>query len=172
MKLYKTAEEIAAAVGETAKAINASYAASSDDSRVLIVCVLKGAAFFFSDLARKLTFPFEIDFVRTSSYGSGRQSSGNVKFLKDVEASVEGRRVLIVEDIVETGISLDFLRRHFLERGAADVKIAVLLDKPTKRKVDVPVDFRAFEAPDVYLVGYGLDDAEAGRGLPDLRYVE
>ncbi len=172
MKLYKTAEEIAAAVGETAKEINASYAASSDESRVLVVCVLKGAAFFFSDLARNLTFPFEIDFVRTSSYGSGRRSSGNVRFLKDVETSVEGRRILIVEDIVETGLSLDFLRRHFLERGAADVKIAVLLDKPTKRKVDVPVDFRAFEAPDLYLVGYGLDDAETGRGLPDLWYVD
>ena len=171
MKIFKNAEEIAAAVRETAQAINAAYGTNPDESRVLVVCVLKGAAFFFSDLARHLTFSFEIDFVRTSSYGSRRQTSGDVKFLKDVETSVEGRRILIVEDIVETGYSLDFLRRLFLEREAADVKIAVLLDKPTKRKVDVPIDFRTFEAPDAYLVGYGLDDAETGRGLPDLWYV-
>ena len=170
MKLFKTASEIAAAVSTTAREIDAAYAGAS--SPIVAVCVLKGALHFYSDLTRRLHVPLEFEFIRASSYGNGRESSGRVEYLADVGIPLRGRSVLIVEDIVETGRTLAALRTRFLNAGAADVKIAALLDKPNKRKTDVPVEFRCFTADDLYLVGYGLDDAEKYRELPDLLYVD
>lgn len=172
LKLYKTAEEIALEVARVAREIDAFYAGVAEDSPVLVVCMLKGAVHFFSDLTRRLHFPMELDFVCGSSYGSGRESSGQVELLEDVRASVKGRRVLIVEDVADTGVTLDYFRRHFLSLGASDVEIAVAFDKPLRRKVALDVRFRAIELDDFYIVGYGLDDAQRYRELPDLWYVE
>jgi len=172
MKLYYTVEQITRAVEDVAQKINASYADATQNSRVVVVDVLKGATLFFADLIRKLTFPLEIDFIRVSSYGNERSSSGEVRLTKDVEISLEGRRVLIVEDMIDTGRTLDALRRYFLSRGALEVRVVVLIDKRKKRAVDVPIDFHALESNDQYLVGYGLDDGETGRNLPDLWIVD
>lgn len=171
MKIYFTAEEIAAAVGRVASQINGYYPNETDD-KVLVVGVLKGATIFFADLVRKFDFPLEIDFVRAASYGDARVSSGTVALTKDVETPLEGRRVLIVEDMIDSGRSLKRLRDHFLSRGAAEVCIVVLIDKKTKRAVDVPVEWSALESEDLFLLGYGLDDGERGRNLPDLWVVD
>lgn len=171
MKIYFTAEEIAAAVGRVASQINGYYPNDNDD-KVLVVGVLKGATIFFADLVRKFDFPLEIDFVRAASYGDARVSSGTVALTKDVETPLEGRRVLIVEDMIDSGRSLKRLRDHFLSRGAAEVCIVVLIDKKTKRAVDVPVEWSALESEDLFLLGYGLDDGERGRNLPDLWVVD
>ncbi|MBQ2788011.1 MAG: hypoxanthine phosphoribosyltransferase [Thermoguttaceae bacterium] len=171
MKIYFTAEEIAAAVERVASQINGYYPNDNDD-KVLVVGVLKGATIFFADLVRKFDFPLEIDFVRAASYGDARVSSGTVALTKDVETPLEGRRVLIVEDMIDSGRSLKRLRDHFLSRGAAEVCIVVLIDKKTKRAVDVPVEWSALESEDLFLLGYGLDDGERGRNLPDLWVVD
>ena len=171
MRVYFTAEEIAAAVERVASQINDYYRKTSDD-RVLVVGVLKGATIFFADLARKLDFPLEFDFVRAASYGDARVSSGTVALTKDVEAPLEGRRVLIVEDMIDSGRSLKRLREHFLNRGAAEVCVVVLIDKKAKRAVETSVEWSALEAEDLYLLGYGLDDGEGGRNLPDLWVVD
>ena len=171
MRVYFTAEEIAAAVERVAAPINDYYRKTPND-KVLVVGVLKGAALFFADLARKLDFPLEFDFVRVASYGDARVSSGTVALTKDVETPLEGRRVLIVEDLVDSGRSLKRLREHFLSRGAAEVCVVALIDKKAKRAVDVSVEWSALEAEDLYLLGYGLDDAESGRNLPDLWVVD
>ena len=171
MKIYFTAEEIAAAVERVASQINGYYPNDNDD-KVLVVGVLKGATIFFADLVRKFDFPLEIDFVRAASYGDARVSSGTVALTKDVETPLEGRRVLIVEDLIDSGRSLKRLRDHFLSRGAAEVCIVVLIDKKTKRAVDVPVEWSALESEDLFLLGYGLDDGERGRNLPDLWVVD
>ena len=171
MRVYYSAEEIAVAVERVATEINEYYRKSPNDN-VLVVGVLKGAAIFLADLVRKLDFPLEIDFVRVASYGDARVSSGNVVLTKDVETSLEGRRVLIVEDLIDSGRSLQRLREHFLNRGAAEVCVVVLVDKKVKRAVDVSVEWSALEAEDLYLLGYGLDDGESGRNLPDLWVVD
>ena len=139
MRVYYSAEEIAVAVERVAIEINEYYRKSPNDN-VLVVGVLKGAAIFLADLVRKLDFPLEIDFVRVASYGDSRVSSGTVALTKDVEASLEGRRVLIVEDLIDSGRSLQRLREHFLNRGAAEVCVVVLVDKKAKRAVDVSVE--------------------------------
>ncbi len=171
MRVYFTAEEIAAAVERVASQINDYYRKTPND-KVLVVGVLKGAAIFFADLARKLDFPLEFDFVRVASYGDARVSSGTVALTKDVETPLEGRRVLIVEDLVDSGRSLKRLREHFLSRGVAEVCVVALIDKKAKRAVETSVEWSALEAEDLYLLGYGLDDAESGRNLPDLWVVD
>jgi hypoxanthine phosphoribosyltransferase len=171
LRVYYSAEEIAVAVERVATEINEYYCKSPNDN-VLVVGVLKGAAIFLADLVRKLDFPLEIDFVRVASYGDARVSSGTVALTKDVETSLEGRRVLIVEDLIDSGRSLQRLREHFLNRGAAEVCVVVLVDKKAKRAVDVSVEWSALEAEDLYLLGYGLDDGESGRNLPDLWVVD
>lgn len=172
MRIYRSAAEIAAGIEREAAKINEYYRDATPGSRVLVVDVLKGATIFFADLIRRLKFPLELDFVRATSYGDERVSSGIVRLTKDVETSVVGRRVLIVEDLIDTGRSLAKLRDHFLNAGAAEVCVAVLVAKKKRRAVDVPIEFCVLEAEDVYLVGYGLDDAENGRQLPDLWAVD
>lgn len=172
MKRYLTAEQIAAGVERVGREICDFYRGTPEDSPVLAVCALKGAVIFFADLTRQFDFPVEFDFIRASSYGSARRSEGVVKLQDDVKTSVQGRRVLIVEDVADTGSTLDALRRHYLELGARDVEIAVAFNKPARRKLDVQVRFSAFTIDDVFLVGYGLDDVERRRELRDLWYVE
>lgn len=133
---------------------------------LLLVAVLKGAFMFLADLARQITVPVSFDFMAVSSYGKSTLSSGVVRILKDLEESIEGRHVVLVEDIVDTGLTLSYLYRLLDERRPATLRVCVLLDKPDRRKVDVPIHYRGFEIPDVYVVGYGLDMDGRYRNLP------
>ena len=131
-----------------------------------IVGILKGAAIFFADLARAIDLPLQMDFMSVSSYGNGTTSSGVVKIIKDLDADVTGRHILLVEDIIDTGITLAYLKDYLGNRGAESVKICALLDKPTRRERAVPVDYMGFTMPDEFLIGYGVDYAENYRNLP------
>ncbi|MCY0887861.1 MAG: hypoxanthine phosphoribosyltransferase [Alicyclobacillaceae bacterium] len=132
----------------------------------LFVCVLKGAVIFMADLVKHVTVPLEMDFMATSSYGASSKSSGVVRILKDLEASVEGRHLILVEDIVDSGLTLRYLRDNLLHRGAASVRIVSLFDKPEGRSVDIRPDHYGFRVPNEFIVGYGLDYAERYRNLP------
>jgi hypoxanthine phosphoribosyltransferase len=133
---------------------------------LLLVCVLKGAVFFASDLMRQLDIPCELDFMAVASYGSATDSSGVVRILKDLEAPIEGRHVLIVEDIVDSGLTLQYLLRSLGARNPASVEVCALLTKPERRKVDLPVKYVGFEIADCFAIGYGLDHGERYRNLP------
>ena len=131
-----------------------------------IVGILKGAVIFFADLARAIDLPLQMDFMSVSSYGSGTTSSGVVKIIKDLDADITGRHILLVEDIIDTGITLAYLKEYLSNRGARSVKICTLLDKPTRREKAVHVDYIGFTMPDEFLIGYGVDYAENYRNLP------
>jgi len=133
---------------------------------LLLVCVLKGAVFFAADLMRHVDIPCELDFMAVASYGSATDSSGVVRILKDLEAPIEGRHVLIVEDIVDSGLTLQYLLRSLGARNPATVEVCALLTKPARRKVDLPVRYVGFEIADCFAIGYGLDHAERFRNLP------
>lgn len=136
------------------------------DKDLLVVGILKGASIFMSDLVRKIDNPVQLDFMAVSSYGLSTESSGVVKILKDLDVSVEGRHVLIVEDIVDTGLTLKYLTENLKSRKAKSVRICTLLDKPARRKVDIAIDYCGLEVPDAFIVGYGIDYAERYRNLP------
>ena len=146
--------------------------AAMDGQPLKLICILKGSAFFACELAKRITVPVTIDFMAVSSYGNETESSGRVKIVKDVDDSVQGEHVLIVEDIIDSGRTLSFLYGLFERRGAKDVKICTLLDKPGRRVVDVPVDYRGFTIPDEFVVGYGLDYAQRYRNLPYIGILE
>jgi hypoxanthine phosphoribosyltransferase len=133
---------------------------------LLMVCVLKGAVFFASDLMRHVDVPCELDFMAVASYGSATDSSGVVRILKDLDAPIEGRDVLIIEDIVDSGLTLQYLLRSLGARNPATVEVCALLTKPDRRKVDLPVKYVGFEIADCFAIGYGLDHAERYRNLP------
>jgi hypoxanthine phosphoribosyltransferase len=133
---------------------------------LLLIGVLKGAVFFLSDLMRELDIPCEVDFMAVASYGSSTDSSGVVRILKDLDAPLEGRNVLIVEDIVDSGLTLQYLMRTLQARGPASIEVCALLTKPERRKVDTPARYVGFEIPDKFAIGYGLDYAERYRNLP------
>ncbi|MCD8366078.1 MAG: hypoxanthine phosphoribosyltransferase [Clostridiales bacterium] len=139
---------------------------------VKLVCILKGASFFACELAKRLTVPVYMDFMYVSSYGNGTESSGDVRITKDLESSVEGENILIVEDIIDSGRTLHYLSHEFRKRGAAKVMICTLLSKPDRREVDVPVDYIGYVIPDRFVVGYGLDYAQRYRNLPYIGAVE
>ena len=135
----------------------------------VLVCILKGAAIFFSDLIREIDLPLTTDFMAISSYGNATKTSGVVRVLKDLDNDILGKDVIIVEDIVDTGVTLSYLRSMLLHRGAASIRIAALLDKTARRKVkDLVVDYVCFDIPDAFVVGYGLDYAQVYRNLPDI----
>jgi len=136
------------------------------DRDLLLVCVLKGAVFFLSDLMREIEVPCEVDFMAVASYGSSTESSGVVRILKDLDAAIEGRDVLIVEDIVDSGLTLNYLLRNLRARGPASLEVCALLTKPDRRQVDTPARYVGFEIPNRFAVGYGLDHAERFRNLP------
>lgn len=166
-KLLLGEEEIACRVAELAAEISAEY----EGRKVLLVCVLKGAVVFASDLMRRLKIPVEIDFIAVSSYGSDTASSGVVRILKDLDSSIQGKEILIVEDIVDTGLTLDYLRKNLLSRKPKSLKVVTLLDKPTRRQVEFTPDYCGFEIPDHFVVGYGLDFNEDYRQLPGIHIL-
>ena len=133
---------------------------------LLLVGVLKGAVFFLSDLMRALDVPCEVDFMAVASYGSSTDSSGVVRILKDLDVSIEGRHVLIVEDIVDSGLTLSYLLRTMKAREPASLEVCALLTKPERRKVELPIRYEGFEIPNRFVIGYGLDYAERYRNLP------
>ena len=139
---------------------------------LLLVGVLKGAVFFLSDLMRFIDIPVEVDFMAVASYGSATDSSGVVRILKDLDAAIEGRDVLIVEDIVDSGLTLQYLLRNLGSRNPRTLEVCALLTKPERRKVDLPTRYVGFEIPDRFVVGYGLDYAERYRNLPFVAVLE
>jgi hypoxanthine phosphoribosyltransferase len=156
-----TEDQIVAKVAELARRVEADYAGEP----LLLVGVLKGAVMVMADLARELTLPITMDWMAVSSYGSGTQSSGVVRILKDLDADITDRRVLIVEDIIDSGLTLSWLLANLQSRGAKSVEILALLRKPNAAKVDVQVKYVGFEIPNKFVVGYGLDYAEHYRNL-------
>jgi hypoxanthine phosphoribosyltransferase len=161
-----TPERVRARVKELGEAITRDHPDESEP--LLLVGVLKGCALFLADLVREIPRTVEFDFVAISSYGAATRTSGEVRVLKDLEAPVAGKHVIIVEDILDTGLTLRFsyLIESLKARHAASVKVCVLLDKPSRRRVDVPVDYRGFEIEDKFVVGYGMDFGERYRNLP------
>ena len=133
---------------------------------LLLVCVLKGAVFFLSDLMRHLEVPCEVDFMAVSSYGSSTESSGVVRILKDLDTPIEGRDVLVVEDIVDSGLTLKYLLKTLRARDPASLEVCALLEKPDRRKVDLEIKYTGFEIPNRFVIGYGLDHGERFRNLP------
>src|SRR3989475_6451217 len=133
---------------------------------LLLIGVLKGAVFFMADLMRHLTVPCEVDFMAISSYGAATDSSGVVRILKDLDINIEGRHVLVVEDIIDSGLTLSYLMRNLESREPASLEICALLTKPDRREIDVPVRYVGFEIPNRFVIGYGLDFAERYRNLP------
>lgn len=155
-------EALAARIKELGETISADYAGRD----ILMVGVLRGAVIFMADLARAISRPVTIDFMAVSSYGASTSSSGVVKIIKDLDEDVAGKHLLIVEDIIDSGLTLKYLFENLKSRKPASVKICTLLSKPSRRKVDVPVDYNGFTIPDDFVVGYGLDFAEKYRNLP------
>ncbi|MDX6467885.1 MAG: hypoxanthine phosphoribosyltransferase [Gaiellaceae bacterium] len=149
-------------IEELGEEISTDYAGRD----LLLVGVLKGAVFFMADLMRNLTIPCEIDFMAISSYGDSTDSSGVVRILKDLDINIEGRDVLIVEDIIDSGLTLSYLMRNLEAREPASLEICALLTKPDRREADVPVRYVGFEIPNRFVIGYGLDYAERYRNLP------
>lgn len=155
-------EDLARRVKELAAQVSEDYAGRD----VLLIGVLKGAVFFLSDIMRSLTIPCEVDFMAISSYGSATKSSGVVRILKDLDTAIDGRDVLIVEDIVDSGLTLQYLLRNLAARGPASLEVCALLIKPGARRVDTTPKYVGFELPDEFVIGYGLDHAERYRNLP------
>jgi hypoxanthine phosphoribosyltransferase len=156
------AEDLTRRVKELADQISKDYA----NKDLLLIGVLKGAVFFVSDLMRHLDIPVEVDFMAVASYGSATRSSGVVRILKDLDAAIEGRDVLIVEDIVDSGLTLQYLLRNLAGRNPRSLEVCALLIKPERRKVDLHTRYVGFEIPDRFAIGYGLDHAERYRNLP------
>lgn len=157
-----TAEDLDRRLGELARQIDEDYAGKE----ILLVGVLRGAVMVMADLSRRLRTPLQMDWMAVSSYGSGTKTSGVVRILKDLDQDVTGRHVLIVEDIIDSGLTLSWLQANLVGRGAASVRIATALRKPAAAKVDVEVAYVGFDIPDEFVVGYGLDYAEKYRNLP------
>jgi hypoxanthine phosphoribosyltransferase len=162
-KILISEQQVQARVAELAQEINATY---TDDDCPLLVCVLKGAFIFLADLVRHLEMRHEVDFMEISSYGKGTVSTGVVRILLDLAQNIEGRHVLIVEDIIDSGRTLDYIIRNLQTRDPASIRICTLLSKPARRELDIPLDFVGFEVPDEFVAGYGLDFAEEYRNLP------
>jgi hypoxanthine phosphoribosyltransferase len=163
-----TAEDLQRRVAELGEQITRDYAGRS----LLLIGVLKGAVFFLSDLMRFIEVPVEVDFMAVASYGSATDSSGVVRILKDLDVSIEGRDVLIVEDIVDSGLTLQYLLRNLGSRNPSSLEVCALLTKPERRKVELPTRYVGFEIPDRFVVGYGLDYAERHRNLPFVAVME
>lgn len=161
-EILYTEEEIKTKVKELGRRLSEDYKGLNP----LCICVLKGAAPFMTDLVRSMDIPLEMDFMAVSSYGASTKSSGVVRIIKDLDASVEGRHVIIVEDIIDSGLTLSHLIDLLRHRNAASIKVVTLLDKPGRRTVDLQPDYCGFTIPDAFVVGYGLDYAEKYRNLP------
>ena len=161
-RILVQSDELAHRIRELGEQISADYAGRD----LFLVGVLKGAVFFLADLMRALDVPCELDFMAVASYGSSTDTSGVVRILKDLDASIEGRDVLIVEDIVDSGLTLSYLLRTLKARNPASLEVCALLTKPERRKVELPIRYEGFEIPNEFAIGYGLDHAERYRNLP------
>lgn len=161
-KVLYTEEEVALCVKRLGAQISKDYAGKE----IFAIGILKGAIIFFSDLVRAIDVPVHLDFMAVSSYGASTKSNGTVKILKDLDYSIEGKHVLIIEDIIDSGLTLSYLLKNIANRRPASVKLCALLNKPERRKVEVTIDYNGFNVPDEFLVGYGLDYAEKYRNLP------
>ncbi len=161
-KILFSETELAARIKELGQTITADYAGKE----ILMIGILRGAVIFMSDLARAIDLPVAIDFMAVSSYGASTTSSGVVRILKDLDEDVENKHVLIVEDIIDSGLTLNYLMDNLWSRKPASIKICTLLNKPERRKVEVPIAYNGFTIPDHFVVGYGLDFAEKYRNLP------
>ena len=157
-----TQEELHQAVVDMGRRITQDYQGKTP----LMICILKGASLFFTDLIREIDLPLEIEFMAISSYGASTVSSGEVRMIKDLDRPILGRDVLIVEDIVDSGMTLSYLTRLLTSRGASSLRLVSLLDKPSRRTVPLTVDYTCFKIPDAFVVGYGLDYDEKYRNLP------
>lgn len=162
------ADEIRARVAEMGRTITADYQSAPEP--IVLVCILKGSVVFYSDLMRAIDHDCRLDFMIVKSYGGGTESSGNVRFVKDLDDSITGKHVIIVEDIIDSGLTLTFLRNNLITRGAKSLKICTLLDKPERRspKSNITVDYCGFTIPNEFVVGYGLDFDEKYRNLPEV----
>ncbi len=164
-RILVTREQITGKVREIGKKITRDYAGK----KPVAICILKGASIFFADLIREIDLPLTTDFMAISSYGSATKTTGVVRILKDLDNDILGKDVIIIEDIVDSGVTLSYLKKILLQRGAASLKIATLLDKPARRRVtDLTVDYVCFDIPDAFVVGYGLDYDQVYRNLPDI----
>lgn len=161
-------EEVNARIREIGELISKEYAGKN----IHLIGILKGGSFFMCELAKRITVPVTIDFMSVSSYGSSTESSGVVKVVKDLDESLVGKHVLVVEDIIDTGRTISYLMELLKGKGAADVKLCALLDKPERRVVDVKADYIGFQIPDEFVVGYGLDYAQRYRNLPYIGIVK
>ena len=162
IRVLLTEEEVDKRINEVAEQINKDYAGKS----VHLICILKGGVFFTCELAKRITVPVTIDFMCVSSYGASTVSCGKITIKKDLEESIEGRNVIVIEDIIDTGRTLRYLLDDLSARGPKSLKLCAMLDKPDRRITDVAVDYTGFEIPDEFVVGYGLDYDQRYRNLP------
>lgn len=167
-KLLVSKSELQQAVKELGAAISRDY----EGKDLVLVGILKGAVVFMADLMREISFPVGIDFMSVSSYGDSSVSSGVVNVKQDISIDIRGKHLLLVEDLIDTGMTLQHLRKSLIHRGAASVRICTILNKPSRRIADVPVDYCGIDIPDEFIVGYGLDYAEQYRNLPEVWIVE
>jgi len=168
LRILFTRAEIEAKVDKLAARIKRDYL----DKHPILICVLKGSFMFTADLIRRLNFPLEVEFVQLSSYGRSRESSGKIKVVRGLQSPIEGRDVLVIEDIVDTGITISFLLGYLRKKKPASLKLCALTDKPSRRQVPVTIDYLGFIVPDKFIVGYGLDWDEKFRYLPDICVLE
>ena len=167
-RIIITEEEIKKRVAELGAEITEDY----KDRELYIICILKGASVFMSDLIRQIKIPLEIDFVSLSSYGASTKTSGVVRMLRDLDREITGKHILVVEDIVDTGLTLSYLKENLLVRKPASLKICTFLDKPSRRQVELQPDYQGIEIEDFFVVGYGLDYNEKGREYPYIAVVK
>lgn len=168
VEMLLSEEEVSARIRELGEQISKDYAGKT----LHLICILKGGSFFMCELAKRITVPVTIDYMSASSYGNSTQSGGIVKIIKDLDEPLDGRHVLITEDIIDTGRTLSYLMELMKDRGAADVKLCALLDKPDRRVVDIKTDYTGFQIPDEFVVGCGMDYAEKYRNLPYVGVVK
>ena len=168
LKVLFTRQEIDAAVARLASAIAKDY----HEKPPLLVGVLKGSFMFMADLIRRLDFPLEVEFIRLSSYGKSTHNSGKVEVVQDINSTIEGRDVLVIEDIIDTGLTTAFLLDYLQKKKPASLKLCALTDKPSRRRVPVKIDYLGLTVPDKFLVGYGLDFDEKFRNLPNICCLE
>ena len=168
LRILFTSKEIEARVKTLAGEIRRDY----QDKHPLLIGVLKGSFMFMADLIRLLDFPLEVDFIRLSSYGGGRESSGKIRVVQGLRTPIKGRDALVIEDIVDTGLTTGFLMDYLRKKKLASLRLCTLTDKPSRRKTPVTIDYLGFTVPNKFLVGYGLDWDEKFRNLPDICFIE
>ena len=168
LKILISRDEIAKAVSRLAREVERDY----QDKQPLLIGVLKGSFMFMADLIRQLDLPLDLDFIRVSSYDAARESSGKVEVVHETKTPVKDRDILVVEDIVDTGITISFLLDYLKSKQPASLKVCTLTDKPSRRRVQVPIDYRGFTVSNKFIVGYGLDCDQKFRNLPDIYTLE